>query len=78
MIRYTCCFCGGTHDATLVDVAAAHGIAAEDGALSLTDAEAMRDYGRDVCPSCVLRRSLLTFDRASTLPLTARYGGRIP
>lgn len=51
-IRYHCCHCGGTIEATAADIAAALCAAGEAGELTLTDAEAFRDYGRDVCPKC--------------------------
>lgn len=48
-IGYNCCYCGGTFDATPTDIAHAHDMAAQDGLLGLSDADAFRDYGRDMC-----------------------------
>lgn len=52
-IGYHCCYCGGTFDATPADIAAARGAAEDVGDLDLTDAEAFRQQGRDVCDECI-------------------------
>lgn len=59
-IGYHCCYCGGTFDATEADIAEARASVAEiaedecDPALAgMDDAEAFRQFGRDVCPACI-------------------------
>lgn len=59
-IGYTCCYCGGTFDATAEDIADARACVAEIAddenkpvIAECSDADAFRDYGRDVCPVCI-------------------------
>lgn len=53
--KFTCVYCGHAYDATEADIADAHATAVEaegSRAIALSDADATRDYGRDVCDRC--------------------------